>query len=82
MLKIKDNVNLKILEKYGFELNGFLSYQKRVQGVTIIYRTGYNPELYLIRKTENAYIDDRELDTIYDLIKANLVEKVGNNGNN
>ena len=74
MLKIKDNVDLKELEKFGFELSGFLSYQKRVQEVTITYKTGYNPELYL--EKQKVYIVDKELDTIYDLIKADLVEKV------
>lgn len=76
MLKIKDNVDLKQLEKYGFEQNGLLDYTKTVQGVTIIYRTGYNPELYFVNNNEIKFIDDKKLDIIYDLIKADLVEKV------
>ena len=76
MLKIKDNVDLKELEKYGFRKNGMLSYTKRVQDVTIMYTTGKHKELYLFRETESAYIDDKNLDTLYDLIKDGLVEKV------
>lgn len=76
MLKIKDNVDLKELEKYGFRKNGLLDYQKRVQNITIMYTTHRHKELYLFRETESAYIDDKELDTLYDLIKDGLVEKV------
>lgn len=72
MLKIKDNIDLKELEKYGFRLNGMLSYTKRIGGITVVCSTILNKcrELYLFRET------GEDLNTLYDLIKANLVEKV------
>ena len=74
MLKIKDNVDLKELEKYWFI---FCDHDD------LYYSYYYNPE-------ENIKINysDRELDfylcdmqessiaTLYDLIKADLIEKV------
>ena len=78
MLKIKDNVDLKELEKYGFRINGLFDYTKRVGNVTVMCTTKNDKckELYLFRETESAYIDGTDLDTLYDLIKADLVEKV------
>jgi len=80
MLKIKDNVDLKELEKYGFI---FMDYDD------LWYSYYYNPE-------ENIKINysDRKLDfylcgmtessinILYDLIKDGLVEKVKNNNLN
>ena len=74
MLRIKDNVDLKELEKYGFI---FFDHD------SLWYSYYYNPE-------ENIKINysDKELDfylsnmtestinTLYDLIKDGLVEKV------
>ena len=73
MLKVKDNVDLKELEKFGFV---FCDHDD------LWYSYYYNPE-------ENIKINysDRELDfylcdmqessiaTLYDLIKADLIEK-------
>lgn len=82
MLKIKDNVDLKELEKYGFEKDKWGEYHKTIcEG-----RRGQFFELVVsecFRKIsgwsegadgdgEEAYIDD----TLYDLIKDGLVEKV------
>jgi hypothetical protein len=77
MLKIKDNVDLKELEKFGF-INADEKY----------YPTKKND--LIDRKSKNIYIckdreitqmiydeyDEIDLDIIYDLIKADLVEKV------
>ena len=73
MLKIKDNVDLKELEKFGFKK----------------YEYGYCTEdTYVPIKPPNGYESNREIcenshestptyaDTLYDLIKADLVEKV------
>lgn len=75
MLKIKDNVDLKELEKFGFKydknmheyeigyiFNGYISIEKNDRLIKPIY-------------DENMWIDIEDL--LYDLIKANLVEKVG-----
>lgn len=72
MLKIKDNIDLKELEKYGFkEEKIFMS-----------------KDLYQRYEYINIYQDDRQidieldgwetnnLDILYDLIKDDLVEKV------
>lgn len=89
MLKIKDNVDLKELEKYGYELQedwwnrttevtgndvkGEMIYSKNVDSYVTI-----EIELETRRITENyddmfVTVDDKY---IKDLIKADLVEKV------
>ena len=78
MLKIKDNVELKELEKFGFEENGFY------------YSKTFNFEYYEVKIDvekdrkyliiQNDYYDSDYAcyipNLIYDLIKADLVEKV------
>ena len=78
-LRIKDNVDLKELENYGFELIGGVYYKTIYEG-----RRGQNFELVIYNDKfingysngadgdgEENYIDD----TLYDLIKADLIEK-------
>lgn len=83
MLKIKDNVDLKELEKYGFELNQWNEYRKEICGgrrgqcFEVILFNGGDRILYGYAcgadgDGEEACIDD----TLYDLIKADLVEKI------
>ena len=65
MLKIKDNVDLKELEKFGFELktddfNG----EKLVTGGLTIWDI-------------DREVWGTNLDLLFDLIQAGLVEKVG-----
>ena len=75
MLKIKDNVDLKELEKYGFKRNsnfpdGWAMVKK--------YKKGryYQEDIY-VWNDRKIQVNAIELnDTIYDLIKAGLVEKV------
>ena len=79
MLKINDNVDLKVLEKYGFK------------HYTMIYVKEIKRSNEILKEEKNIYVEeenreisihkglfnvDEELDTIYDLIKAGLVEKV------
>lgn len=71
MLKIKNNVDLKELEKFGFENNvGFL--QKDAEYISY----------YINKDVRTIEIWDYEGDevildnTLYDLIQAGLVEKV------
>lgn len=76
MLKIKDNVDLKELEKFGFEYiknsnYPMLSNQEYYYdyiGTIAIYE---NTKAIIVRYTGNETID-----TLYDLIQAGLVEKV------
>lgn len=93
MLKIKDNVDLKELEKFGFENTLNDIWIKYTNNSDEKYRTGVlinptNKEIQnqIVHYTDNNeelenikddYIDlTSELDTLYDLIQANLVEKV------
>jgi hypothetical protein len=85
MLKIKDNVDLKELEKYGFELSGNFGAIKR------FYDKDFGMEedtllvvefrvIWLIengaKESNERYFGNPQLDTLYDLIKDGLVEKV------
>ena len=80
MLKIKDNVDLKELEKYGFEDNWLYGFSKKIcegrRGQCFIliiqdreilgYSEGADGD------GEEAYLDN----TLYDMIKDGIVEKV------
>ena len=80
MLKIKDNVDLKELEKFGFEYNTTMA-----GSYTYHIPSKYNQKKDLhINKYGIMAIEMYEKyygmeipDIIYDLIKADLVEKVG-----
>ena len=95
MLKIKDNVDLKELEKFGFKpkydenTGRIYAYQKKceknVGGLLItITETTSLIRIYraFIKKNIewriNKYNDYFDIDTLYDLIQAGLVEKVKN----
>lgn len=72
MLKVKDNVNLKELEKYGFDL------EQTKDEFDLIYRFDkgllfYKDSKIIILPWNNQ---NTALDTLYDLIKADLIEKV------
>ncbi len=74
MLKIKDNVDLKELAKFGFKLNFDEEYQltidkKNIRTVIVIE---YERTIYV---QSTGYVVE-ELDALYDLIKADLIEKV------
>lgn len=79
MVKIKDNVDLKELEKYGFEyyrmvyVKDIIRGEEDILGRKTIYVTEPDREISIKNGLFNI---DEELDTIYDLIKADLVEKV------
>ena len=86
MLKIKDNVDLKELEKYGFiqdEMygNGYskiICMGRRGQMFELVVYSNENRTIYGYSTGadgdgETDFIDN----TLYDLIKDGLVEKVG-----
>lgn len=81
MLKIKDNVDLKELEKYGFEYHRLIFVKEIIRGEDdilekkSIYVTENDREISIKNGLFNI---DIELDTIYNLIKDGLVEKVEN----
>jgi hypothetical protein len=85
MLKIKDSVDLKELEKFGF------IYKERMVRPMPSWKSieynGYYKDYFMDNSNENYwfYIDGStreiikevwDIDTLYDLIKADLVEKV------
>ena len=86
MLKIRENVDLKELEKYGF-VNDEI-YGRKVKVKKMMTKEKYNAEIVEIDlKTGQLqiFVDDEyyenytqsdTLDFIYDLIKADLVVKV------
>jgi len=74
MLKIKENVDLKELEKFGFKEfpNGFFkkSYLANNDDDRVCYRIKEDREVRITR------LDGQLDDTLYDLIQASLVEKL------
>lgn len=70
MLKIKDNIDLKELEKYGFK-----KYNDNIYDFTM----EKNEQINIYEREINIDLDGWEtnrLDIIYDLIKDGLVERV------
>ena len=93
MLKIKDSVDLKELEKFGFkpkydeDTGKVCAYQKKCEkdiGGLLITITETTSLIRIYRafkgKNEvwriNKYNDYFDIDTLYDLIQAGLIEKV------
>ena len=79
MLKIKDNIDLKELEKYGFEKG----YRFQPLNPTPIVAVVDSERILSIQFDTSAWFDvnywylyDKNQDKVYDLIKADLVEKV------
>ena len=81
MLKIKDNVDLKELEKYGFKIKKGIPRYFTCKGL-------FGEEEWFVRGLSGKDIGYSvkgngfgwalwNLDILYDLIKADLVEKVG-----
>ena len=80
MLKIKDNIDLKELEKYDFKLDKFLCNNYTCKNGKVIYICEIYEnkfmELYLLTSTDYGSVNGKDLNLLYDLIKADLVEKV------
>lgn len=79
MLKIKDGVDLKELEKFGFKYRYGKCYEyiRELDGRTAyrIYTTKNHANLQ-IEIFEPMIMAQKVQDLLYDLIKADLVEKV------
>jgi len=80
MLKIKDNVDLKELEKFGFKQNKFNYYDDEIyickdRKIILGIERNYD-ELDIIAGSTCIEITNELLTKLYDLIQAGLVEKV------
>lgn len=80
MLKIKDTVDLKKLEKFGFEkvenCYGLIEMRKKENDyVTICIEPSRNIYL-MIDRIGMSFAIDYEIEVIFDFIQAGLVEKV------
>jgi len=77
VLKIRDNVDLKELEKFGFEYNNkpYYDFQTGEKKVNPFYQCNKGSETALIRESDKVICCIGN-NLLYDLIKANLVEKV------
>ena len=73
MLKIKDNVDLKELEKYRFDCIDEDYVWNEEANISICIENPKCRTLFVYGQDEEDYQD---LGVIYDLIKADLVEKV------
>ena len=85
MLKIKDGINLKELEKFGFKyvedksFEGDFSYCEKPIGGNVVLSVGAHSRLLLADVTgedPRTYIFSDGLEVLFDLIQAGLVEKV------
>ena len=81
MLKIRDDIDLKELEKFGFYKTG-LVYQKNLEYDDIYSQiAGIDMCIYvvisdrIIRFSSHCKKETVKLDVLYDLIKADLVVK-------
>lgn len=74
MLKIKDNVDLKELKKFGFLEAEQYYYYPTVDCVIELRFWKEDKTLYISVNDYEDVIED--IDTLYDLIQAGLVEKI------
>ena len=83
MLKIKNNVDLKELEKFGFKYDEEMNYYyKKCLGTFNKFIVFIEEDIdvcrgLIILHNNSEFTTTLYLETLYDLIKADLVEKVG-----
>lgn len=77
MLKIKDNVDLKELEKFGFKIKSCFTdkYGKTMYAYGFLVASRITRELSISSGVDEVN-GDEEIAKLYDIIKADLVEKV------
>lgn len=82
MLKIKDNIDLKVLEKYGFEY--FQGKTSKIYGIDLgndddcvsVVVNCYNKHIWATHEGITRDVSDEFLTFMYVLIQAGIVEKV------
>lgn len=77
MIKVRDNINLEILRKFGFEENnGIWAYIRRINGGIVYMAYITKRHRYLqIRCNKNYLIAGKLQSLIYDLTIAGIIEK-------
>lgn len=77
MIKIKDNFNLKELEKFGFN-EVFDEYVKSENLVNSLYRINKESRrIYILVDSDyESEVYFKDVDLLFDLINAGVVEKV------
>ena len=80
MLKIIDNVDLKELEKYGFEYSDWQKcyiggYSNRELHLRV-YEEDKNREIKMYEPFRDVDGEENNIEILYDLIQAGLVEKI------
>ena len=75
MLKIKDNVNLKKLNKFGFKHYKEINYQYERYEYNKLIGDKLN-QIVIYSKDREIIFIKRGTDVLFDLITAGLVEKV------
>lgn len=75
MLRIKDNINLKELKKFGF-LEAEQYYYPKEDCVVELRISKTDRRLYIIAYDLEYDVIIEDIDLLFDLIKAGLVEKV------
>ena len=79
MLKIKDNVDLKELEKFGFAVNDkYALYCAQITTTQSIgWKTYTSLDIGVFNNTREIILNDTDkIDLLFELIQAGLVEKV------
>ena len=75
MLKIKDNVDLKVLEKFGFKNKRGMIWKPK-KGTWEVIELKVDPVTRIIDISGISDLFHTKEDTLYDLIKADLIEKL------
>lgn len=81
MIRIRDNVDLKSLEKYGFKQeceNGIYYIERVINGITAyqIYITSRSHALQIRTYVQNLTLASRIQELIFDMTNDNILEKV------
>ena len=75
MLKIKEDVDLKELEKFGFEFGNIGSRWKKSLYVYAVFNKDYRKTMNIKVGKDIVVYNQKGLDILFDLIQAGLVEK-------
>lgn len=76
MLKIKDNVKLEELEKFGFEFGRVGNRWEKGLLVFAVFSKNYRKNMHIKIGGDIIVYTEKGLDILFDLITSGLVEKV------